>query len=571
MVDIKKTLHIQFLQLPRLENDSRGEKENLPMAGFYLSHALERTKRQGTSYRIRFLSPEEEALDDGHLIELVAARRPDIVCATLYLWNIERTLDLLRRIRRSLPEVVIICGGPEVASGHPFLFKSRVPDVAVAGEGEAVFPLILNALAEGGRLDFDQVAWKMEKGYVWGSQSTPVLSLSESLPPLDHPGWCPDDNGMAYLEAGRGCPMRCSYCRYSQMRRGTSFLNAEEVVARVRILKSRGATQIRFVDPTFNANPAFGKILAALKSLNKDRAIKFFAELQADALSRAQIRLLSDAGFTEVEVGLQSRDPRVLRNICRPVRLKHLEENLRRMSRSGIRVTLDLMYGLPEQTLEEVLDSLKWARTFRRTQVQCLQTLLLPGTALRESRKQWKMKADHRPPYAIHSTGSLAKEDILEIEEFLHKKYASDCMTRKFVGRALPDLFLERLSLDLDNVGKTLEIPGSSSRRAIIFQGKDLYSKREKILAIQRRAIRSESHMLWQFVLCPDREEPLNLLEDMIAEIRRHSSHWIDRFACVAGWERVTSRRVFVLLNKGRRYDRGWSEAAEKVLEDHFF
>lgn len=571
MIIIEKPLHILFLQLPRLENDSKGEEENLPMAGFYLAYALERTGEKGAAYNIRFLSPEEEAQDDRHLLENVVGWRPDIVCATLYLWNIERTLHLLRRMQRSLPEVRIICGGPEVAPGHPFLFKSRVADVAVAGEGEAVFPLILDALAGDRSTDFDQVAWRTEKGYVWGRRPSPVLSLGASLPPPDHSGWRPDANGMAYLEGGRGCPMRCSYCRYSQMRRGTSFLNVEEVVARVRILKGRGATQIRFVDPTFNANPAFGEILAALKGLNGNGTIKFFAELQADALNREQIRLLADAGFSEVEVGVQSRDPRVLGYIRRPMHLKRLEESLRRMSRSGIKVTLDLMYGLPGQTREEVLNSLRWAWNFRRTHVQCLQTLLLPGTALRESRNRWKMKTAHRPPYAIHSTGSLAAAEILQIEQIIHKKDASDCRTRRFVGYAFPDLFRERVRLDLNEAGKLGEIPGSFSRRALIFQGQNLYSKREKILSVQRKAIRSEPHMLWQFVLNPDCEEPLDLLEEMIAEIQRHPTHWIDRFACVAGWERVTSRRVFVLMKRGHRYDRGWLEAAETLLEDHFY
>ena len=77
--------------------------------------------------------------------------------------------------------------------------------------------------------------------------------------------------------------------------------------------------------------------------------------------------------------------------------------------------------------------------------------------------------------------------------------------------------------------------------------------------------------MLWQFVLNPSEEEPLDLVEQMVAEIRRHPSHWIDRFASVSAWERVASRRIFILLKRSGRFSHSWIKAAEDLLEDHFF
>jgi len=55
--------------------------------------------------------------------------------------------------------------------------------------------------------------------------------------------------------------------------------------------------------------------------------------------------------------------------------------------------------------------------------------------------------------------------------------------------------------------------------------------------------------MLWQFVLRPEHEEPLDLLDDMIRETREWPPLWMDRFASVAGWDRIASRRIFVLLS----------------------
>ncbi len=148
----KSQQKLLFLQLPRLENDAAAG-ENLPMASRYLFHTVERAGFS-SQYPARWLAAEEADLDDRHLLEKILEWQPDIICCTLYLWNIERTLRLLRRVRQNLLGVKVIVGGPEVAFQHPFLFTSGIPDVAVVGEGEAVFPQILSALEKGLQTDF---------------------------------------------------------------------------------------------------------------------------------------------------------------------------------------------------------------------------------------------------------------------------------------------------------------------------------------------------------------------------------------------------------------------------------
>jgi radical SAM superfamily enzyme YgiQ (UPF0313 family) len=568
---MKKALkRILFLQLPRLENSDFGETENISLAGFYLSHSLKHAET-GCDYAFRFLQPDEENLDDSHIIEVIAAWKPDIICATIYLWSVERSLFILKILKDRLPEIIIICGGPEVAPDHPFLYKEPIADAVVMGEGEGILPEVLNGFRGVERPDFRQVAWKTDKGYRFGEQEAPVPDLNESLPLPEDAGWGPDRQGMAYMETGRGCPMRCSYCRYPQMRRKPAFLNAADVLNRIRILSQRGANQIRFIDPTLNANPGFRHMLEGLKVINRDRHIRFFAELHADILEENDIYDLAGAGFTDIEVGVQSRDKDVLRLIHRPTGIEKLESNVRLMSEAGIRVTLDLMYGLPEQRIEDVASSFKWARRFKRTHIQCMQTLLLPGTELRETKDRWKIRANERPPYEVRSTSTLSPEDICLIEELLNKKQAGESMTSRFAGYRLPDLFEERIEISLESFMRDGIINGRTSKRALVFQKKDLYLNRSVILNVVSQAITIEPNMLWQFVIRPEEEEPLDLLKDMIKEIRKFPTHWLDHFAHASCWERLAGRRVFVHLKRNCSYSHEWIQACETLLEDHFY
>ena len=583
--------NVLFLQLPQLDNDVRGRHENVPLAALYLEHALEQSS-EGRYWSGRHISKQADALDDHGLLRIITRIRPDVISATLYLWNIERTLHLLAQARAALPRVRIVAGGPEVAPDHPFLFKSHIADIAVYGEGEPVFPHILRALRTGRRTNFINVAWRRSRAYSWGAKPPPAFNLPTDLPPPRHRSWRPDAHGMAYLETTRGCPLRCAFCCYGHRRSRITALPADEVIERVRILRARGAREIRFIDPTFNAHPEFDAIISGLARLNRNRRLEFFCELRAETLSALQARLLAAGNFREIEVGMQSRNPQTLRTIRRPTHLANLDHGITRLTRAGVRVTVDLMYGLPAQNLADIRAMIRWSAKQRRINVQCLQTLLLPGTDLRARRNELALVAADEPPYAVASTAALRAEDIRAAEQLARRtlRMQMDCPTQRFVGRQLPDLFPEQVVVEinaLDAARRSLALhssepgkkrwrasvprAGAANRRALVIRGARLFERREEIARLIREAVTLEPYILWQFVLEPEREEPLDLLDYLSDTIRQAGTHVVDRFLDMHSPGKRASRRLMVRLRPGHRYARDWSAAAEAGLRDCFF
>ncbi|MBN1268033.1 MAG: radical SAM protein [Kiritimatiellae bacterium] len=534
--------------------------------------ALDRSEER-RHYAAAALPAEADRLDDAHLAQAILQVRPAVLACTLYLWNIERTLLLLKQLRRVLPSLSVVVGGPEVSRHHPFLFKSAAVDVAVAGDGEPVFPAILRALRRGKTTDFRNVAWRGARGWTWGRAEPPHPPLNRILPP---PAWRhlrPDARGMAYLEATRGCPMDCAYCSYSRRRTHVSHLTAEAVLRRVAALREAGAREVRFIDPTFNAHPRFDDIVAGIARVNHGRRLRFFAELRADRVTKERARALAAAGFAEIEVGVQCRNPAVLRAIRRPTELHAVEAGIRHLAAAGIKVTLDLMYGLPGQGAGDVRRAVRWASRRRNVRIQCLQTLLLPGTELRAKRRALGLRAPDRPPYAVCATPAMSADALRRTEDFIERTlgYAYDCPTRTFVGKVLPDLFAERVQVNLDGVPPPDPLPGRGNRRAVIFRGQDLFAHRESIRRAVGRAIRHEPFALWQFVLAVRREEPLDLLDILFGELARHPPLVMDHFLGIRFSRLRASRRVFVKLAGGRRFDPAWVRAAEGLLSRHFF
>jgi hypothetical protein len=234
-----------------------------------------------------------------------------------------------------------------------------------------------------------------------------------------------------------------------------------------------------------------------------------------------------------------------------------------------VQVVLDIMYGLPGQTLAEVRRSLEWALGFGdAVQVQCMQTLVLPGTVLRAEASRWGFDHEENPPYGIRRTADLSPGDIVELERFLdeHPGLPADPVTPRFCGQRLTGLFREQCRMGLHDLKGPL--PGRGNRRALLIQGVDLFLHQAALNELVRRAITTEPDGLWQFVLIPAEEEPLDLLEALAATICCQPPHLLDRFASASAFGVVVSRRLYVRSNK--KISQAWSEAAEALLRQFF-
>jgi hypothetical protein len=235
------------------------------------------------------------------------------------------------------------------------------------------------------------------------------------------------------------------------------------------------------------------------------------------------------------------------------------------------------------------------------------------------------MVAPALPPYGVIETETMPRAAVRRIEEFIGVTpgLPADAPTARFVGTHLPDLFRERCRIALpvtnrlaivttrlihgaerlppatlrvamragrvpagarrraapsacrvnsettDTAGALL--PGTSNRRALILSGANLFAHTAEICGIVRRAVRAEPDMLWQFVLRPAAEEPLDLLDALAAELQSHRPHLLDRYAGPSLSGRMVARRVMVQLRRGVRYDAGWVRSATELLQSRFY
>ena len=168
------------------------------------------------------------------------------------------------------------------------------------------------------------------------------------------------------------------------------------------------------LDPTLNQRPDFHGFLRLLADNNPDRQLLLLGRVAGRGDRRRSRRLLREANFSEVEVGLQSLDPKAQELMGRKIDLTALEHGVRAMLDAGIRVRVDLILGLPGDTLDSVrrgIDYLDRSRPVHRG--AGLQPLDPAGHGLSPGgRALWGSSYQPRPPYYVLQTPTLSLDDI---------------------------------------------------------------------------------------------------------------------------------------------------------------
>src|SRR5512135_2778203 len=133
-----------LLQLPIQGHDFFYSKENIPLAASYLQGIAE---AEGVKAEL-LPNPLMSYGNDQSILRLLADSQPDMVGMSCYLWNVERSLFLARKIKQYLPSCKIVLGGPEINPDNEFLLQHKDFDVGVVGEGEETWRALLQSHPE---------------------------------------------------------------------------------------------------------------------------------------------------------------------------------------------------------------------------------------------------------------------------------------------------------------------------------------------------------------------------------------------------------------------------------------
>lgn len=368
--------------------------------------------------------------EDAVLTELYL-QKPDVLCFSCYIWNSKLIFSLIKNIKKLLPNLVIILGGPEVSyDANEVLLNNVSVNIVIRGEGELTFyELVCFLLGKSQKnlKDIEGITYR-ENGEIFQTKDRVPVEL-DSIP-FVYDSMDGLENKIIYYETQRGCPYQCQYC-LSSIEKGVRFLSEERMASDLQFFLDQGVKQVKFVDRTFNCNKKHALFVWNFIMKNDNFKTNFHMEITADLMDESTLELLKMArkGLFQFEIGVQSTNVKTIEAVKRDTCFNRLSEVVKSIKKgSNIHQHLDLIAGLPYESYDSFQNSFNEVYALEPEQFQLGFLKLLKGSGLRRDASKYGIEYRENAPYEFLSTNELHFSEVIKlklVEEMVESYYNS--------------------------------------------------------------------------------------------------------------------------------------------------
>jgi len=386
----------------------------LYLAGYVREHM------QGGDLSVEYLPPDH---DLGSHVAWVKERRPEVYGLSFTIKTLEVARQTVEAVKKACPRTLVVVGGAHASAMPEEVMREFGCDVCVQGEGEAALLGIVREAHANPRPDFSGIGgvWFRRDGQIAHGQPCSYIQDLDAIP---LPAWDLVDwhcftghqlkrqKMMAPFLVSRGCPYNCTFCSNPVWRCARPWVrlrSVEKAIEEIRHLYSLGIREIYIQSDEINVRLDWTMDLCrAIRGLGfKD--LCFQCNLRADKVTPEFARLLREANFWLVHLGIESANDRVLKGIGKHATVNQIGDALQMFADAGVSVFAFMMlYNIWEEngklcheTTREVDRSLAFLReNNRRKRIRYFAWQILtpiPGSAAYEVARRHGLFADNDP------------------------------------------------------------------------------------------------------------------------------------------------------------------------------
>lgn len=339
-------------------------------------------------------------LENDSIQKEIERSHPDIVGITCPYTLMNKEMRVVASLVKNVhPDVPVVVGGAHPSSMPDSVIQDPNVDFVVAGEGEATFRELITRIEKGASISDLKGVWSKVNGKTILNKPRDPIENLDSLP---FPAWhlLSVDKyirvGQAHgvqkrkrympVVTSRGCPMRCIFCSiHSVWGYKWRARSPENVVSEIEELTTRyKIREINFEDDNLTLNK---KRMAAICDLIVERNLDISWStpngVAIQWLDNELLRKMKRSGCYQLNFGIESGDPYVLRNIIhKPINLDRVRKVVEWSKELGIWTHGFFVIGFPGESPESIRLTITFSKELDLDSANYFIATPYPGTPL---------------------------------------------------------------------------------------------------------------------------------------------------------------------------------------------
>lgn len=335
------------------------------------------------------------------LVDEIIRRSPDLVAFSCTTSSFPEGNRIAEAVKASDNRIITVFGGAHACTmGAPLLDRFPAIDCLVLGEGEQT----MLELVQAGFQDLSTIpglAYRDTNGKATQSAPRELIANLDDLPfPAYHllPGF-PQKYKLPLFSSphfpntsiisSRGCPYQCSYCDRSVFSKGFRFNSPAYVLEHVAMLqRDYGIRHVFFYDDLFTFDR---KRVAQFCELKEKMGLKvgYNCIARLEHVDQELLQLLKDSGCWQVNFGIESGDPEILKKHRKFYGLDEVGRKLQMVKESGMRVKGLFMVGLPGEDEAAIRRTIDYALSLPLDEINVTKFTPFPGAPVYRTLEQF--------------------------------------------------------------------------------------------------------------------------------------------------------------------------------------
>jgi radical SAM superfamily enzyme YgiQ (UPF0313 family) len=364
-------------------------------------------KKQG--YQPQIYTPWKRMIDEEDYFEVaseILAYHAELIGFSTWCITYPASILIAKQLKYLRPGVSIIFGGPQATLvGTETLKEFKFIDYILKGECDYTLPELVRILQNGHEesklLNISGLAFRSGNGNIVQNKMKGPLSCLDELPvpAYEHLS----GSTSLRLDAGRGCPFKCTYCTTSDFfSKKYRTKSVERIIGEMNLaFHEYSIREFSFAHDMFTLKKSFVEELCQrLISLNLERGNRRFSwtcSARIDCVTEDLLKLMKEAGCSAIFFGIESGSEKIQHSIKKNLILADVYKIADICRSLGIDMFASFIMGFPDETEDDIEKTLRciFILSTHGIFTQISELALLPGTPLYNLHKE-KLKFDGR-------------------------------------------------------------------------------------------------------------------------------------------------------------------------------
>ncbi|HWI20081.1 MAG TPA: radical SAM protein [Vicinamibacterales bacterium] len=345
------------------DNDDTGIGVKPPLGPMFVAAYV----KNKTDHEVKILDCQVLRLNEEQIKAEIRDFKPDVVgvCAWTDFWyDAWRCIQLAKEVD---PKIHVTVGGPHVGIYSGVTLEHSGADSVIVGDGEIPFFWLVNAVSNGYApkdlpgLHFKEhgVAMGEQEFYIHGDLDTLPHPDRTMLPYKSYHSVVAKSDYVTTMITSRGCPYKCTFCKLSFQK--VLSRSAADVVKELKAIAALGIKEVEVYDDTFTWSKK--RLIEICKGIvDEGLELDWAIRDRVSSPTPETMEWLARAGCRRIHFGIESGSNKTLKTIKKSIDTDQAIAAVALAKKHGIQVLTYFMLGLPGETVEDMRETIRFAK-----------------------------------------------------------------------------------------------------------------------------------------------------------------------------------------------------------------